>query len=102
MLKTYEDTGLIKVLDPRHPLFGGEFRLLRTIKSKNGQTIFVIEVKPGIRRSIPIKVTDRGDPFNVHTIPIDVESLVNFCDTYRREEDDVKTSVADESIDQTE
>jgi hypothetical protein len=102
MLKTFDNTGLIKVLDPRHPLFGGEFRLLETIKSKNGQTLCVIELKPGLRRRIPIEVTDRGDPLNIHTIPVDVESLINFCDTYRREENDIKTSVADKSTDQTE
>jgi hypothetical protein len=102
MLKTINDTGLIKVIDPRHPLFDGEFRLLETIKSKNGQTLCLIELKSGIRRRIPIEATDRGDPLNIHTIPVDVESLAKFCDTYRREEDDVKTSVAGESIDQTE
>jgi hypothetical protein len=102
MLKTYEDTGLIKVVDPRHPLFGGEFRFLETIKSKSGQTLCVIELRPGIRRRIPIEATDRGDPLNIHTLPVDLASLVKFCDTYHRSEDEVETPVIDENIDQTE
>jgi hypothetical protein len=102
MLKTYKDTKLIKVLDPRHPLFGGEFRLLETIKSKSGSTLCVIELKPSVRRRIPIEVTDLGDPLNIHTLPVDVASLANFCDTYHRGEYDVKATVADESFDHTE
>lgn len=103
MLKTSEDIGFIKVVDPRHPLFGGEFRLLETVKSKNGQNLCLIELKSGIRRRIPIEVTDRGEPLNIHTLPVDVDSLVNFCDTYRRSENDkeVESLGANETSDHT-
>jgi hypothetical protein len=102
MLKIYKDTGLIKVLDPRHPLFGGEFRLLETIKFKNGKTLCVIELRPGIRRRIPIEVTDRGESLNIPTLPIDIASLVKLCETYRRGETELESPVADESSDNTE
>jgi hypothetical protein len=82
MKKTDYQQAVVTIVDPRHPLYGNTFPLLKVISSKSKQTCLV-EIESGLNRHIPLEVTDRcSTPARINQVPIDIESLTKLCDLY--------------------
>ena len=66
---------VITVTDPRHPLCGRTMPLLAT-HERPGQTWFEVEQAPGIRRWLPVGVTDQSSLAQPHaSCPLDWHSV---------------------------
>ena len=76
-------TPSVTIVDPRHPLYGGTFRLLKINVGRSTRRICVVEVDRGIIRHVPIEAKNRAaTPPRMHEVPIDMASLARLCNLY--------------------
>lgn len=74
---------VVTVVDPRHPLFGRTFPLVRTFKTQKGRAFCIVELKSEKTRQIPLEVTDKSEiPISINDAPIDIKHLLKLCNTY--------------------
>lgn len=66
----------VRIIDPRHSLYGRGFPLLRIVHKPRQPSLCVIEFQPEIHRVIPLAVTDLNvEPIALFPLPLDIASV---------------------------
>ena len=90
MKNTRSESPIVRIVDPRHPLYGRSFPLLKTINRRGAKSICVVQTDLGITRHVPLEVTNKGEvPVSINHVPISIESLLTLSNTYFSNTDDV-------------
>jgi hypothetical protein len=75
----------VRVIDPRHPLFGQTFRLMAITTWRQTETQCVIWLQDdGLARHIPLAVTNRApDPPVIFPVMLNLVSLQRLCECFQ-------------------
>ena len=66
----------VRIIDPRHALYGRSFPLLRIVHKPRQPSLCVIEFQPEIHRVIPLAVTDLNvEPIAIFPLSLDMASV---------------------------
>jgi hypothetical protein len=66
----------VTITDPRHPLYGRDFRLVKIYQSKGRVSQCVIEIIAEVHRTVPLAVTDLSEARPTHSpLPLSLDSV---------------------------
>jgi hypothetical protein len=75
----------VKIIDPRHPLFGRTLPLVHITNKQNQGRCCVVLLQEGIERIVPLRATDRSpEPIKEFPLPIDLSSVKQLGEAFQR------------------
>lgn len=83
MKNTSSKSHVVRIIDPRHPLYDRTFPLVKMVSQRGAKRICVVITEHNITRHVPLEVTDKYEVgVTINQLPISVESLSALSRTY--------------------